>query len=714
MNLLPSFLRRKAAPAGSLTHPGGSGSPVFFRSLSIEDGTGRGAYNYRRRVGTGRDASVVMAPVQWIQRSFTEAPLVIDQEVKGGEWEPDEGHPLQALLEVPNPFYDAVHMQQAALFSYCTDGNAYLLTVPDRLNRPAQLWYAPHWLMEPTSPDDGSEFLTGYWYTAGGERTFLPPERVVHFRHGVDPNNLRKGISPLDSALREIWVDMEAAEFVAALLRNQGIPGVIVTPKGDVQSQSIDVDAVKKYLMERFTGSHRGEPMVFKAPTEVTKLGWSPSELDLTPASDRSEERVCALLGIPAAVVGFSAGLETTKVGATMKAFLEQAWLNGIIPVQRNFASEFSRRLLPLYGQQGARRRVRYDRSDVAALQEDLNEKAKRVTVMVDSGILSVAEAKREMGIEPGPADEVYLRRITTIAVPVGQVQAPLPPPVDQGVRAAKEAARKADEPTGFEQRLLDTAPRADATAAQIRFIEHQERAAPILAGVMAVELRDFFTATLGARAEQAANAVLGDIFKQAPEHSIAADRVMEAMNMPGITPVFQEVYERHYLRVATESTADAMDIIGLATDIPDPVARSIIVTGGTRSGLVDLTAQTRTAVLQAIEEGRALGEGVDALAKRIAEIVPKGPWSSAEVRARVIARTETKHAQRVSAIEMAKGQGVDRFRVFDGRLGATDATCAQMDGLIVSAADADQLAGDEHPNGTRDFVPYFGTEATE
>jgi hypothetical protein len=38
--------------------------------------------------------------------------------------------------------------------------------------------------------------------------------------------------------------------------------------------------------------------------------------------------------------------------------------------------------------------------------------------------------------------------------------------------------------------------------------------------------------------------------------------------------------------------------------------------------------------------------------------------------RAQVIARTETKYAQNVSTIERARAGGVDRFTVFDGRLG--------------------------------------------
>ncbi|KKK87739.1 hypothetical protein LCGC14_2750240, partial [marine sediment metagenome] len=52
-----------------------------------------------------------------------------------------------------------------------------------------------------------------------------------------------------------------------------------------------------------------------------------------------------------------------------------------------------------------------------------------------------------------------------------------------------------------------------------------------------------------------------------------------------------------------------------------------------------------------------------DALARRIKSMVGAGPWKSPEIRARVIARTETKHAQRMSAVIMGKDQGVTVFR---------------------------------------------------
>jgi len=138
-----------------------------------------------------------------------------------------------------------------------------------------------------------------------------------------------------------------------------------------------------------------------------------------------------------------------------------------------------------------------------------------------------------------------------------------------------------------------------------------------------------------------------------------------------------------------------------------------VLAAGGRRSGLVDLSRQSRRALFEALAEGRAAGEGVGQLARRVAEHVSAGPWRSAETRARTIARTETKFAQNTSTIARSQHEGIERFQVFDGRLGEGVSTPEHIarDGIIVTSDEAAQMAAEEHPNGTLSFTPHFGEE---
>ena len=62
--------------------------------------------------------------------------------------------------------------------------------------------------------------------------------------------------------------------------------------------------------------------------------------------------------------------------------------------------------------------------------------------------------------------------------------------------------------------------------------------------------------------------------------------------------------------------------------------------------GLVDLDRPSRRIVTDIIADARAESLGVNEVVARLRDKIPAGPWRTAAIRARVIARTEIKHAQ--------------------------------------------------------------------
>ena len=109
----------------------------------------------------------------------------------------------------------------------------------------------------PAEPD-----VVRYRGSAGPDPRFveatIDPADVVHFRHGINPHDLRKGLSPIHGVLREIFMDLEASNFVASLLRNMGVPGVVISPKSGATARSDDVEATKTWFQEQFGGDRRG------------------------------------------------------------------------------------------------------------------------------------------------------------------------------------------------------------------------------------------------------------------------------------------------------------------------------------------------------------------------------------------------------------------------------------------------------------------------
>lgn len=680
-----------------MRHSGGS-TPFMLGFLK------RTRFNYAREVGDGLDSSVVMAPVQWVQRAFPEARLRVVRSKADGSVEELVGHNMTALIKRPNPAYGDVHLWWATLLSYLIDGNAYWLKVRNGLGKPTELWWVPHWAIEPKWPDDGSAFISHYQYRPGGGTTIrLEIDDVVHFRHGVNPRNQRKGLSPLHGVIREIFMDLEASNFTASLLKNMGVPGVVISPDGSAQPSPDDVASVKAWFKTAFGGDNRGEPLVMGGATKVEQYGFNPQQMDMSSARDVAEERVCAALGIPAAVVGFGAGLQTAKVGATMTEMRKLAWTNGVLPITTTFADEINRSLLPDFGTERTAEEVEFDVSDVQALQDELDKLFTRYDTGVRGGWIMVAEAREAAGLDVDDSHRIYLRPFSAIEVPAGQPARV--EPTDAGKGRGKSGTKARRRPSAAQRGYVRALSRMEGglqTAAEKR-------------------LKAFF-ADLGKKAAQAARPILKDEDlgqasagtgerkqNEEKQDELLVYRILEALDTNARQATLTQVYEAHYLEVAKE-VAKAGELVGITTGLPDPVGRAVAQAGGRRAGLVDLEKQSRRALFDAIAEGRAEGEGVTQLAARIADHVEAGPWTTVEQRALTIARTETKFAQNVSTIEMAKNVGADQLTVFDGRLGPgrSDPDHIARDGITVTADEAAAMAAEEHPNGTLSFAPYF------
>lgn len=712
---------------------------------------GRTRYDYAGQVGDGRGNSAVEAVVRWVGRTFPEAPVQVLQTKVDGTETPIVGHPLLDLLARPNPYYSGELLWRATLADWASDGNSYWIKRRNGLRAPVELWWAPSWTMAPVWPqDDPTVFISHYEYTVDGNKQSFAVEDVVHFRDGLDSSNTRKGLSPIKALAREIFTDDEAANMTASLLKNMGVPGVIISPDGEeVDISKADADAVKADFKQRFGGDNRGEPMVMPARTKVSVLSWSPEQMNMRELRRIPEERICAMLGVPAIVVGLGAGLDRSTY-SNMAEAREAAYESFIIPNQRLFGADLKSQLLRDYGDTKALR-VGFDTSNVRVLQEDENKRWTRVDTAVRGGWLKVSRAKEMVGEKPEDGDDVYLRSSSITPVgPDAPEPEPLPiaPSADSGLPdagAGESAPDRSPVPgakgvSGGNTSYLTDPVETKGRAPQI--VRTFERSALRLSARFANDLDEYFEG-LGGRVkvtfidEKSAKAANSDEWEVIRE--LWLDGQIVQVEIPKtVGPEFQKLYEAAF-RLILETTVgiveQALDV-PIGVNLPDYRAREIIRNWSTRKGLVDLNAQTRDAVMKALEEGRAAGDGAEALARRIRGMVEgrgmypgvyreayerakergwgeaaasrAGDRAARQYRAETIARTETKTAQNRSSIEAYRAsEVVEALKVWDGDdcgwTGHDDTDKA--DGKIVSfeEADAYPLA---HPRCVRSFGP--------
>lgn len=396
----------------------------------------RGNFNYERSVGDGLGSSVVVAPLRWLQRNFAEAPVRL-RRIEGDDLTTvDPAHPFIQLVARPNPHYSGTVLLKGTLASWELDGNAYWLVALNANGQPVQAWYTPHTLVEPKREEGSENFIDYFEYQPGDGTTKKiaplgfkrpgtePGWAILHFQDGIDPNNVMKGMSGFRSLLREVFTDDEAAQFTASLLRNMGVPGLIISPADDGNGLAPvgedDVKETKQAVKAATTGDARGEPIIMTAPTKIETIGFNPQQLNLRDLRKIPEERVTAVIGVPAIVCGLGAGLDRSTF-ANMAEAKDSAYEDKVIPTQRDFAETLWLKLLPQFEPEAAAFRVDFDISEVRALQDDDDKKANRVTTLVNGGILSLAEGREKLGEPVRDEHKVFRVPMNLIEVPEGQ-----------------------------------------------------------------------------------------------------------------------------------------------------------------------------------------------------------------------------------------------------------------------------------------------------
>ena len=162
-----------------------------------------------------------------------------------------------------------------------------------------------------------------------------------------------------------------------------------------------------------------------------------------------------------------------------------------------------------------------------------------------------------------------------------------------------------------------------------------------------------------------------------------------------------------HYAQVE-RSTARVLIRAGLLSNLTHTTISQLLANGGRRIGLVDVTGDTRRALLRAITQSIEAGLSPEETARLIRDFVPEGRFVKAgsAYRARLIARTETLHAQRSAALKRYQANRIRMVIAYDGD---SDATCLMRNGQEYTLLEAEDEMLNTHPQCVLAFGPLSG-----
>ena len=376
--------------------------------------TNAGYFPDTNDVGDGTGNSAVVACLEVLSTSFSEAYLeVYEMDTETNQYEIVHNHPVAKLFKRPNPYMSGELLNSYLMYSLHASGDAYIFKRRSEAGRVVELHpIMPHLILP---RGNTKKLITHYDYELPDGKVVIKREDMIHVRLNIDPHDHRKGRAPLKNVLREIVGDEAAGQFATALLTNMGVPGVILSPKGgdDIFGGPTkeQADQISEAYKTKFGGANRGAPMVLSGPMDVDVVSFSPEQLNLNELRRVPEERISAVLGVPAILAGLGAGLEsaTYSNARSLREFFTE---NKLVPLWRIVAGELTHQILKSDFTDNDRMTLRYDTTQVKSLAEDRAELIKSMDVGVKGGWVSLAEARQAVGLPTDDSHNIYLRSL--------------------------------------------------------------------------------------------------------------------------------------------------------------------------------------------------------------------------------------------------------------------------------------------------------------
>jgi HK97 family phage portal protein len=554
--------------------------------------------------------SAVYACLQIIATALSEPPLRVYRTQAGDRAELEDA-PLADLLMRPNP-----HMTLSAMLAYMSnclhiDGNAYWRKLragnPDTGNV-VQLWPISPSRINPVTIKGSTDYISYYrYYHRPGLHEDIPVANIVHFRMGLKDGDHRLGDGPIRRLIREVSSDEQATRYADRLLANLSIPGLMAEfdKEAPPLPDQAAADELKQRISTIYGGDNVGGVGVGSPGMTLKQLGFSPEQMDMKTLHRVPEERIAAVLGVPAIVAGLGAGLDRStysNFAEAREAFTEMK----LVPFWRMVGDVLSMALVPdFHSERGVS--VAFMIDDVRALQDDQNAKAVRLKTYVDAGILDINEARAEIGHEPKQEAQ----------------PAALPEQRSRMRLLALPLSRKAldDLPGAYERLRDDREP--DWEDALRTYLAAQER-------------------RVNARLREGAD-------------------IADGLIVEGEATLLGETLAPLQRRVLDDVHSLVVGELGIAFDLDDAATREFLRSAG--ANITGITSTTREAVRAALIEGQANGEGIPQLAARLRALPAFSPS-----RAVTVARTELGHAANTAALASYRASGlVVGVRVFDG-----------------------------------------------
>ena len=308
-------------------------------------------------------------------------------------------HPVARLLDRVNPWHTRADLWRATETFLCLWDAAFWAIERGEDGEP-ELWpLRPDRMVVIPDRSARGGYVRGFVYRSPNSSPMEPvaytPDEIVWLRY-FNPLEELAGLSPLAPARLSADTGHEGLSFNRHLLRNSARPDFLLLTNQEMNEAELEEFYARWEMRYQGSGNaHR--PAVASAVRDVKTLGLSHRDIDFIQGLRWSLEEVSRTYGVPKLLLGDFERATYANVQASERMF----WRNTIVPEVRFLEEQLNRMLLPRLGYPNLG--VEFDLSVIEALQEDENNRVQRETALLDRGVLTINEVRRERNLPEVP-----------------------------------------------------------------------------------------------------------------------------------------------------------------------------------------------------------------------------------------------------------------------------------------------------------------------
>ncbi|MBT3390333.1 MAG: phage portal protein [Chloroflexi bacterium] len=674
--------------------------------------------NFESVVEDAYKKNTTASACMWVlQSTFPEPEMWAWERGDLNDYKPIQGHAYRKLMRQPNPDMGEVELYQYVITYAPLGGNVYLWKQRDQAERVKALFPFHDGQIRPIRGRSTADGLVAYYVLDLGDSeqynpwkldrfddipgVAIPKTEVIHWKWMVDPANPERGMGAFVASAGDVKIGNEIRDYIYSFLKNDATPPIAVT---SVEGEEVTPEKAtrwRKMWKERMGGENRGSPAFLQSGQTIQQLAWTLKDMEFSTLQDGPDTAICNAFHVHPAVVGTLAGLKNSTF-TNMEEANKSLAMQTLVPLWRSFASEVQQGMA---GEIGYAEDVviRFDLSQVRALQESQTEIENRLGQMFDRGGITRAEYRKALGFDADDADNVYKENLASIWVPRGQIRQN-----DPELIAAEEERQNGDKVGRLKVEGTKTAERIGVAL-------RRKRAA--LTGKMATQVDGYFDG-LAARVVERASALEKSGGKQTV--STKALPVVTELVTAADDAELENLLKRWYVEVARLSwdTWNAALGVELVFDATDPLVTGLASMAGGR--VVEITATTKEALRDTLAYGAENGWSIDQLVRGTDEMpgIRDVIEQTYKGRAENIARTELGTAQNTASVLRYQGAGVEQVMVLDDGFDNSNENCTWINGQVRPLAwtlDDHPAEGPsgiknplQHPNCVRCYAPYY------